>query len=150
MDSPPTSDPVLDMVRSLPWHEEPVPNNTTAIVNPGIPAINITFARSAKDPKLREENLKDLHEVLSVETVAELTKFEDQIFEKLAADPSRAIHLLTDPLNTLQDLGVKLTPSATAELQNVRQKMITPQVLQALAAIKQLSIKVEGPFPGGQ
>lgn len=149
MKSDPKSDPVLDMVRVLPWHEDPVPSRTTSLVDTGIPSVSVSFTPLSKDPKLREQSLKDLQQVLSIETVEELTQYEDKVFALLAQDPSNVIHLLTDPVSTLQEIGVKLTPWALSELKNVRQKILTPQALQALAAIKKLSIKIE-PDVGGK
>jgi hypothetical protein len=142
------TDPALEVVRALPWIEDPVPTRTTSVASLGVPGIGVTFARLPQDPKQRDETLEDLRQMFSPETVEELTKHEDEVFARLAQNPSAAAHLLTDPVTALDALGVKLSARALAELKTIRQKMITPQALQALAVIKQLSIKVDASTGG--
>ena len=64
------------------------------------------------------------------------------MFSNLALDPTRAVHLLTDPIATLFKMEIKLAPRALAEFKSVRQKLVTPDGLRVLQEIKRLSIKV--------
>lgn len=137
------NDQILNRITNLSWESESVPSRTDALVKLGNPKINLIIEPLSKDPKVREDQIKQMKTIFSPEAVEELIKNEQQVYGWLAQNPQNAIQLIADPISIFEKIGIKLSPYVLSELQMLRQKLITPEVLKALAEVKHLSVKMD-------
>ncbi|HEV8427036.1 MAG TPA: hypothetical protein VGQ41_03930 [Pyrinomonadaceae bacterium] len=131
----------LDRIAQLPWDRPEAERRVETRIRYEEPTFNVSFDPLPTDPVARQKSLSQLSEFVSIETLNEIDASEKLILSWLAKDSANPIKFFADPVSSLLEAQVQLSPRAISEISDTRNKQLATIDPNALASIKNLNVK---------